>query len=251
MSKTPDRANAPTTDRATHGLSTSSGAQTKERRRPPAAPSAARALVLRAHPHADSFNSALADAWSDGARQLGVEVQTIDVHDLEFDQALRVAYRGDQPLEPDLARVREQIARAAHLVFAYPTWWGSTPAQLKGLIDRVFLPGWAFVDEGKALPSPGLSGRSARLLVTMDAPVWYDRWLYGAPGPRHMARATLRFCGIKPVSRNVFGGIGKSTAKQRERMLEKARKAGEADGRRLVARFGPAPVASATATAAG
>lgn len=97
--------------------------------------------MLRAHPLADSFNHALADAWADGARAAGCTVETLDVADLEFDPRLHVAYRGDQPLEPDLKRVQQAIAGAAHLTVAFPLWWGSTPAALKGLFDRALLPG--------------------------------------------------------------------------------------------------------------
>jgi putative NADPH-quinone reductase len=31
---------------------------------------------------------------------------------------------------------RELILWAEHLVFVYPTWWGTMPALLKGFLDR-------------------------------------------------------------------------------------------------------------------
>jgi len=199
------------------------------RRSFPPPPNAARALVLRAHPSSDSFNHALADQWVKGAREGGLSVEVIDIESLDFDPRLHVAYREQQPLEPDLQRVQRAVAEAAHLVLAFPIWWGSTPAGLKGLIDRVFLPGWAFRYDEQHRPVKGLTGRTARMLVTMDAPTWYDRVVYAASARRQVGRATLGFSGYSPVRQSAFGSVGTSTPAQRDRMLVSARRAGEMD----------------------
>lgn len=91
----------------------------------PPAPTSASALVLTAHPSRDSFNNALAQAWSEGALERGLRVQSIHVADLTFDPCLRADFGKDQPLEPDLERVTQAIADAAHFVIAFPLWWAS------------------------------------------------------------------------------------------------------------------------------
>ena len=49
------------------------------------------------------------------------------------------------------------------MVIFTPIWWGALPAKLKGLIDRTFLPGFAFqYEEGKLMPKQLLKGRTAR-----------------------------------------------------------------------------------------
>lgn len=212
------------------------------RRAFPPAPHAARALLLRAHPLPTSFNAALADAWRDGAISTGVTVDELDVAGLDFDPILHVAYTDDQPLEPDLVALQQRIAQAAHLTIAWPVWWGSTPAHLKGLIDRTFLPGWAFDMGDRGLPVGGLTGRSGRLIFTMDSPSWWDRLVYGRSTRRQLKNATLQFCGVKPVGVSGFHGIGKSTAAQREKMLLRSHRAGQADGQAILRRF-PAPAA--------
>ena len=211
------------------------------RRAFPAPPSEARAVVLRAHPLTDSFNSALADAWTEGARAAGVQVEVIDVHALRFEPALRHANKQDEPLEPDLQRVQDAIAAAAHVTVAYPVWWGSVPALLKGLFDRVFQTGWAYANGDGPLPVKGLSGRTGRVLVTMDAFGWYDRLVYRSSATRQVRDATFHFSGIKPTRVSTFPSIEASTAEGRAKMLANARRDGERDGARLVKRFG-APV---------
>lgn len=206
------------------------------RRQFPAPPEHARALVLCAHPQRSSFNSALADAWTRGAIEAGVTVETMHLSDLDFVPTRHAGHSEELPLEPDLARVQAAIAAAAHVVVAFPVWWGSTPAVLQGLFDRALLPGWAFTYVDKR-PVSGLSGRSARMLVTMDAPVWYDSIVYGASARRQVGRATLRFCGFAPVRTSAFGSIGTCKPEQRERMLTAAESAGRADGAVVAARF--------------
>ena len=209
-----------------------------ERRHFPAPPTEARALILTAHPHSDSFNHALAEAWAEGAK--GLTTEHIDIASLAFDPILHVAHRSDQPLEPDLIRVKEAIARSSHIVLAFPVWWSSTPAALKGLIDRVLLSGWAYSYVNNR-PVGGLKGRSARVLVSMDAPVWYDTLVNGAASRRQIVRGTLKFCGLSPVRTSAFGSIGTSTDAQRQAMLTKARKAGTSDASALLKRFRSTP----------
>jgi putative NADPH-quinone reductase len=97
------------------------------------------------------------------------------------------------------------------------------PALLKGFIDRVFLPGFAFkYREGSRFWDRLLSGRSAHLLVTMDTPPWYFRWVYRMPGHNQMKRTILEFSGIKPVTVSSFGPIKDSQLQKREKWLAQA-----------------------------
>lgn len=203
------------------------------RRAFPSPPATGRALVITAHPQPDSFSHALAAAWTEGAS--GLTTQHIDVTSLEFDPVLRNAYRADQPLEPDLLDAKVAMERAAHIVVAFPLWWSSTPAALKGFFDRLLLPGWAFAYENDR-PVGGLAGRSARVLVTMDAPVWYDTLFNGAAARRQVAKGTLKFCGLSPVRTSAFGSVRSTTDAKREAMLETARRAGATDAATVLRR---------------
>ena len=101
-------------------------------------------LIINAHPDAESFGNAMADAYENGVKEMGARSQRLNLHELKFSMNLEHGYRKRTDLEPDLIKAQDAISFADHLVFIYPTWWGTFPAILKGFIDRVFLPGFAF-----------------------------------------------------------------------------------------------------------
>ncbi len=142
---------------------------------------------------------------------------------LAFDPLLHAGYRQVQALEPDLVAAQQDILWAQHLVWVYPIWWGAMPALLKGFIDRVFLPGFAFkYREGSSMWDKLLAGRTAELLVTMDSPPWYFRWITRMPGHQQMKRAILEFSGIRPVRVHSFGPVRSASPTRIAQWLEKA-----------------------------
>jgi putative NADPH-quinone reductase len=187
-----------------------------------------RILVILGHPDPASFCAALASAYIDGAGAAGHEVRSIRLGELTFDPILHEGYRRIQELEPDLRAAQDDVAWAEHLVFVYPTWWGAMPALLKGFFDRAFLPGFAFkYRDNSPFWDRLLAGRSARLLVTMDTPPWYYRWVYRMPGHHQMKRTILEFSGIKPVRIRNFGPVRGSSDRQRQAWLAAAQRYGQ------------------------
>jgi len=184
-------------------------------------------LIIQGNPNPGSYCSALAKAYFNGAIQGGAEARFIQLHELTFNPNLAFGYAKRSELEKDLLEAQEAIKWAEHLVFVYPTWWGTLPALLKGFLDRVLLPGFAFkYREGSVLWDKLLKGKTARLIVTMDAPVWYNRFIIGQPGHRAMKIATLQFCGIKPVRITNIGPVKSSTDSRRSEWLNLVTKLG-------------------------
>lgn len=182
-----------------------------------------RILMIVGTPKADSLCHALGEAYAVGARREGHVVRQLKLGDMQFDPVLHDGYAQSQNLEPDLLEAQRQIHWAEHLVFVYPVWWGGLPALLKGFFDRVFLPGFAFKYRNRSqLWDKLLSGRTADLLVTMDTPPWYFRWIYGAPAHRQMTRTILGFSGIKTRRIAQFAPVRPSTEAQRQNWLRKA-----------------------------
>src|SRR5690606_6540435 len=108
------------------------------------------------HPDKESYCNALAQAYKEGASTSGAELKEIVVADLQFNLNLQFGYRKRTELEPDLLDSLEKIKWADHLVWVYPVWWASLPAILKGFIDRLFLPGFAFQKRENSLLADGL-----------------------------------------------------------------------------------------------
>ncbi len=163
-----------------------------------------------------------------GARAAGASVEVLDLRRLEFSRDVKTEELLLQDTEPDIERSRRLVAWSDHLVFIYPTWWGTMPSLMKGFVDRLLLPGFAFRHAENATGYEGLlGGRSAHLVTTMDTPPAVYRIIYRAPGHNAMQRATLGFCGIGPVRITAFGSVLKSDAEQRGKWLEKARREGQ------------------------
>ncbi|WP_455824228.1 NAD(P)H-dependent oxidoreductase [Pseudomonas graminis] len=179
-----------------------------------------RTLVILGHPSRTSFCGALADTYLHAAKNAGHEVRVLSLGEMAFDPVLHHGYTHIQALEPDLLHAQSDMLWATHLVFVFPVWWGGIPALMKGFIDRTFLPGFAFKYRvGKLFPDKLLHGRTAHLLVTLDTPPWYYRWIYRMPAIHQIRIMTLAFCGITPTKTLMFGPVLGSKPKQREKWL--------------------------------
>ena len=105
------------------------------------------------------------------------------------------------------------------------------PALLKGFIDRVFLPGFAFrYHDDDPWWDKLLEGRSGRIIATMDAPKLYFWIAYRGAGHNAMRRATLYFCGIRPVGITTMDRVKSSSPEKREKWLRDVRRLGKTGG---------------------
>lgn len=185
-------------------------------------------LIINGHPDKDSLCNEFAVSYKRGVETNSADCTLVNLIDLDFDPILHYGYRQRTELEPDLLKIQEAILNADHLVFVYPTWWGTYPALLKGFIDRVFLPKFAFkYRENSLLWDKLLQGKTARLIVTMDTPQWYYSLIFKKPGHNSMKKGILEFCGIKPVKISAFGPIKSSDEKKRQKWIKQIEKLGQ------------------------
>lgn len=187
-----------------------------------------RVFVILGHPNKNSFCGSLADAYIKGARKVA-KVRRMDLRDLKFDPVLWEGYNVIQELEPDLILAQENIKWADHIVFIYPTWWGSPPALMKGFVERVFHPSFAFKYKRKndLLPLPLLRGRSAHLIITMDDFRILDRIIFHKSVVRIMKSSVLLLSGIRPVHVTLFDSVKRRSPKKLKKWIEKVKKKGE------------------------
>jgi NAD(P)H dehydrogenase (quinone) len=152
-------------------------------------------LWIYAHPDPKSLNAGLRDAGLRLLEEDGHDVvlsdlyamswkPTLDHDDLgglpdpppQLSRATRAAYE-QRTLPADIRAEQAKLLAADTLVLQFPLWWYSTPAILKGWIDRVFTKGFAY---GLRDPDhPGrtfrygagpLSGRRAQVIATIGSP---------------------------------------------------------------------------------
>jgi len=179
-------------------------------------------LIINGHPDKESFCYAIHKAYKKGVIQTSTEVQEIKIRELKFNPNLEFGYRERTPLESDLLNAQEKIKWADHIVWIYPVWWGSYPAIMKGFIDRVFLPGFAFQKrENSVWWDKLLIGKSARIISTLDQPSWYYKWINNHPSHTSIKKLTCDFVGIKPVKFTTIGSLRLSKETYRKAWLQK------------------------------
>ncbi|WP_043286212.1 NAD(P)H-dependent oxidoreductase [Paraburkholderia oxyphila] len=144
-----------------------------------------RVLVVHAHPEPQSFTSSMFRAAQEVLLDSGHEVRTSDLYAKGFNPVASSAdfetredpeylvYAKEQragriggTLSPDIEEEVESVLWADLVVLNFPIFWFSTPAILKGWIDRVFLSGqfyggMRFYDRG------GLKGKRAWVTATL------------------------------------------------------------------------------------
>ena len=176
-------------------------------------------FILVGHPDNDSEGARFGESYAKGAREAGNEVRMTKLGDLKFDPILHKGYKEIQALEPDLVKVQADITWCEHFVLIYPVWWAGMPAILKGFIDRVWLPGFAYRFHKEGLFKDYfwtrlMKGRSARVIVTMDNFPFISRFLFGDI-TNEIHFGVLRFSGFSPIRVLKIGGMKFMTPERR------------------------------------
>jgi len=184
-------------------------------------------LLISGNPEKKSLSSAILESYANGIDKSKAEVKKIYLGDLKFDPVLWNGY-SNLKLEEDLKKSQEAISWADHVVFIFPVWWGSMPALLKGWLDRILLPGFAFkYYKGSPLPERLLKGKTAHIIRTSGSPTIISfipeildglNWRFNILG----------FNGIRLIKTTHFSGITSSLSqKRREKILQKSKSLAE------------------------
>ncbi|WP_241461030.1 NAD(P)H-dependent oxidoreductase [Shewanella mangrovi] len=177
-------------------------------------------LVINGNPKQQSYCAELAKRYVDASSDVH-QVQLISLSRLQFEADLSDGYDQPQALESPLIDVQQALLWAEHVVIVLPVWWGGMPAKLKGLIDRTFLPGFAFkYRENHPIPEKLLQGRTADIILTMDTPPFYYRWFQGNPVFKQLKYTILKFSGFSRVSATYIGPVRGATDKQKAKWVE-------------------------------
>ena len=75
------------------------------------------------------------------------------------------AHRYGDAYADDIVSEQRLLSQTDLLILAFPLWWFSMPAIMKGWVDRVFTAG-RFYGGGNVFETAGMRGRKAMLIVT-------------------------------------------------------------------------------------
>jgi len=184
------------------------------------------ALVVYCHPVEGSFCSAMRDAAVRGLQAAGHTVDVIDLTASQFNPVMSTSewqtyQQGSGQIPDGLEHDVELIKTAEIIVFVYPTWWGGLPAQLKGWLERVMLPGTAFVFNDNNKVRPGLGNiKRIHIASTFGSPWLYVRFV-NDNGRRILARAFRLNTSLRTkVSTSSLYAMDTATNASRDKFLD-------------------------------
>ncbi|MCQ1057969.1 NAD(P)H-dependent oxidoreductase [Photobacterium sp. DNB23_23_1] len=181
-------------------------------------------LVINANPKQESLCQSLAEHYASIAGKKH-DIKQVNLADMSFEMDLQQGYDKETPLEDDLKGFQQHVTWAEHIVIVSPVWWGTIPAKFKGVIDRTFLPGFAFkYQEGKSIPQKLLSGRTSELIITLDTPPFWYKYVQGNPIYKQLKHTILSFTGIKNQTSIYLGPVLTATEQRRQSWFDKISK---------------------------
>ena len=152
-------------------------------------------LIVYCHPNPDSLSGALYLAAVDTLTAGGHTLRAFDLYAEDFQPVLSLEERIAYLTNPALIEARVQphadaLKWAEHLVFVFPIWFYGPPAMLKGWLERVWLPGVAFMPPPKkgAPAVPGLRNVKRLTVITHGGSPWWWLKVIGDPARKLFTR---------------------------------------------------------------
>jgi len=199
-------------------------------------------LIVSAHPEPQSFNTALRDLSVSVLHDQGHEVKVSDLYAMKFNPVATADDFGERSnpdyliyaleqrhgyktltLAPDILEEIGKVLWCDLLILNFPIFWFSTPAILKGWIDRVLISGLVY--GGKRIyDRGGLIGKKAMITITLGGQQHMFRE-DGIHGPledmlRHLLRGTLYYTGMSVLPPFVSWHVPYITDEARSKYLD-------------------------------
>jgi NAD(P)H dehydrogenase (quinone) len=171
-------------------------------------------LTVFAHPFRDRYPGAVMDAFHSPFTQTDATIDILDLHQEEFDPRFTAADHAHfwgGPVPPEIERMHRRVGAADRLAFVFPVYWWSMPALMKGWIERVFTPGWAYqygqgiADRGKA-PLHGLLPSIPTTLIGVGGSKksTYDKYGYDDAMRTQLDVGIFAYSGIDDVESHLI-----------------------------------------------
>jgi len=188
-----------------------------------------RILIIDGHPDPNEshFVHQLAKYYQQGTEEGGHKARLIRVGALQYPLLRSRAEFVSGKTPAAIVAAQKSIKWADHLVVLYPLWFGSMPAVLKGFLEQVLRPGFAFPKRQFVRPNKlPLAGRSARIVVTTGLPGLFGGQVRLASDYRSVARNVLEYCGIEPARTTVIANVEHMTTAQSDNAFYTMRRLG-------------------------
>jgi NAD(P)H dehydrogenase (quinone) len=180
-------------------------------------------LIIYAHPPVEGHCFEILKNVEQDLKSKNKEYELIDLYKENYDPVMHAdeLYTvGNRDISPQNKLFQEKISNSELLILIYPVWWNSPPAILKGFIDKVFTPRFAFsfksifspniktllakIIPGKwgfmidfGIPIKLLKGKKAIVFCTSSSPKVATFFLLGNRFKTTMKKDMLGFFGIK------------------------------------------------------
>lgn len=178
-------------------------------------------LIIDSHPYSESFNRQLTRKIEEVVKEKH-QVEMVNLVDDGFNPVMDAAnlklFSSGKSVDPKVIEYQKKINEADCLVFAFPIWWSTMPAVLKGFLDKVLLVGYAYTySESGALE--GLLNKQAVVITTMETPnAVYDD-IMNNPVKNQFINATLGTCGIQTLRHFQIDKINSGTSDYKKDMF--------------------------------
>ncbi|NWW76464.1 NQO2 dehydrogenase, partial [Climacteris rufus] len=194
-------------------------------------------LIVYAHQEPKSFNGSLLKIAVEELTKQGCSVTVSDLYAMQFEPRAtrndvvdglnnsevfnygmesREAYQRGC-LSKDLVEEQKKVQEADLLIFQFPLYWFNMPAILKGWMDRVLVPGFAY-----DLSKPGglLQGKLCLFSFTTGG----TKEKYATRGDIRyllwpMQRGLTQFCGLKVLEPHICYAPEHASEEKRKEML--------------------------------
>jgi len=178
----------------------------------------ARVILLCSSPRKGGNTDLMAEAFAEGAREAGAEVEKVYLDDLFIrpiaevgdDPAMRVDLRQDD----DMRKLLDRVLAADVVLFAAPVFWQGPPAQLKCFVDR-----WSCY-WGKEWFKEAMRGKIFAVVTAHAAPGDEAKWVFGP------VQVWADFLGARYAGGVSFQGRDKGAVANHPDILEQCRELG-------------------------
>lgn len=180
-------------------------------------------LVIFGHPDPNSFNGAILKTIENKLTEKKYQFICKNLYQLNFSPILTLddlKRAKDSSVAGDIAIEHNDIEWAKNIIFIYPIWWAGQPAMVKGWIDRVLTPGFAYAFQEDGTIKGLLSDKVVMVFTTTRS--GEENMIesgMAAAIEKTVMEGVFGFCGINTMLYKNLYGVSKATETEKNEML--------------------------------